>query len=126
MYKNIFISQPMTGLSEEEILATRQKEVDEIYQFANKDNVQVNIIDSYIDDKTRGSFQEYITDVINWDIYWLSQSLQKLALADVLWLCDGWERSKGCNIELECAIQYGLDIAYQPMRKNERILNNGK
>ena len=126
MYKNIFISQPMTGLSEEEILATRQKEVDEIYQCANKDNVQVNIIDSYIDDKTRGSFQEYITDVINWDIYWLSQSLQKLALADVLWLCDGWERSKWCNIERECAIQYRLDIVYPPMRKNERILNNGK
>ena len=84
MYKNIFISQPMTGLSEEDILATRQKEVNEIYQIANKDNVQVNII---------------------------------LALADVLWLCDGWEYSKGCNIELECAIQYGLDIVYPPMKK---------
>ena len=116
----------MSGKCEEEILATRQKEMNEIYQFANKDNVQVNIIDSYIDDKTRNSFQGYITDVINWDIYWLSQSLQKLALADILWLCDGWEYSKGCNIELEWAIQYGLYIVYPPMRKNEVILNNGK
>ena len=40
----------MTGKSEEEILAIRQKEINEIYQIANKDNdVQVNIIDSYID-----------------------------------------------------------------------------
>ena len=109
----------MSGKSEEEILATRQKEINEIYQIANKDDdVKVNIIDSYIDDETRNGFQGYMTNVINWDIYWLSQSLQKLAMADVLWLCDGWEYSKGCNIELECAMQYGLDVVYPPEHKN--------
>ena len=102
----------MSGKSEEEILATRQKEINEIYQFANKDNVQVNIIDSYIDDETRNGFQGYMTNVINWDIYWLSQSLQKLALADVLWLCDGWEYSKGCKIEHAVAAAYGVPIYY--------------
>ena len=110
MYKNIFISQPMTGKSEEEILATRQKVIDKIHQLASKDGEQVNIIDSYIDDATRKHFEERLTDDINWDIYWLSQSLQKLALADTIWLCEGWERSKGCNIELKCAMQYGLDV----------------
>ena len=112
MHKNIFISQPMTGKSEEEILATRQKEIDKIHQLASKDGEQVNIIDSYIDDATRNEFQGRMGGAINWDIYWLSQSLQKLALADTIWLCDGWEYSKGCNVELECAIQYGLDIVY--------------
>lgn len=102
----------MSGKSEEEILETRQKEINEIYQFANKDNVQVNIIDSYIDDETRNGFQGYMTNVINWDIYWLSQSLQKLALADVLWLCDGWEYSKGCKIEHAVAAAYGVPIYY--------------
>lgn len=112
MYKNIFISQPMTGKSEEEILATRQKEIDKIHQLFDADGEQVNIIDSYIDDATRNEFQGRMGDAINWDIYWLSQSLQKLALADTIWLCDGWEYSKGCNVELECAISYGLDIVY--------------
>ena len=100
----------MTGKSEEEILATRQKAIDEIHQLANKDGEQVNIIDSYIDDATRNEFQGHMDDTINWDIYWLSQSLQKLATANTIWLCDGWEHSKGCKIELECAIKYGLDI----------------
>ena len=112
MYKNIFISQPMTGRSEEEILATRQKEIEKIHQFFDADGVEINIIDSYIDDATRKYFEEHITDGINWDIYWLSQSLQRLALADTIWLCEGWEYSKGCNIELKCAIQYGLNIVY--------------
>ena len=123
MYKNILISQPMTGRSEEEILATRQKEIEKIHQFFDADGVEINIIDSYIDDATRKYFEEHITDGINWDIYWLSQSLQRLALADTIWLCEGWEYSKGCNIELKCAIQYGLNIVYSEWGLS---LNDGK
>ena len=123
MYKNIFISQPMTGRSEEEILATRQKAIEKIHQLFDADGEQVNIIDSYIDDATRNEFQGRMGDAINWDIYWLSQSLQKLALADTIWLCDGWGHSKGCNVELECAIQYGLDIVYSGWGLS---INNGK
>ena len=110
MYKNIFISQPMTGKSEEEILATRQEAIDKIHQLASKDGEQVNIIDSYIDDATRNEFQGRMGDAINWDIFWLSQSLERLAMANTIWLCDGWEYSKGCNVELSCAMQYGLDV----------------
>ena len=120
---NIFISQPMTGKSEEEILATRQKAIDKIHQLASKDSEQVNIIDSYIDDATRNEFQGRMGDAINWDIYWLSQSLQKLALADTIWLCDGWEHSKGCSIELKCAMQYGLDVGNSEWGLS---LDNGK
>ena len=112
MYKNIFISQPMTGKSEEEILATRQKEIEKIHQLFDADGVEINIIASYIDDATRKHFQKYTSDDINWDIFWLSQSLERLAMADMIWLCEGWEYSKGCNVELECAIQYGLCIVY--------------
>ena len=112
MYKNIFISQPMSGKSEEEILATRQKEIDKIHQLFDADGVEINIIASYIDDATRKHFQKYTSDDINWDIFWLSQSLERLAMADMIWLCDGWEYSNGCNIELECATRYGISIMY--------------
>ena len=112
MHKNVFISQPMTGKSEEEILATRQKEIDKIHQLFDADGVEINIIASYIDDATRKHFQKYVSDDINWDIFWLSQSLERLAMADMIWLCDGWEYSNGCNIELECATRYGISIMY--------------
>ena len=121
MYKNVFISQPMTGKSEEEILATRQKEIDKIHQFFDADGVEINIIDSYIDDATRKRFEEHVSDNINWDIFWLSQSLERLAMADMIWLCEGWEHSKGCKIEVECAIQYELDIVY-----SECIITRGE
>ena len=109
---NVFISQPMTGKSEEEILATRQKAIEKIHQFFDADGVEINIIASYIDDATRKHFRKYTSDDINWDIFWLSQSLERLAMADAIWLCEGWEHSKGCNIEFACAIQYGLGIMH--------------
>ena len=112
MYKNIFISQPMSGKSEEEILATRQKAIDKIHQLFDADGEQVNIIASYINDATRKHFEEHVSDNINWDIYWLSKSLERLAMADAIWLCEGWEHSRGCNIEFACAIQYGLGIMH--------------
>ena len=123
MHKNIFISQPMSGKSEEEILATRQKEIEKIHQLFDADGVEINIIASYIDDATRKHFKEHVSDNINWDIFWLSQSLERLAMADMIWLCDGWEYSKGCNVELECAIQYGVSVVYPEWRVG---VNDGK
>ncbi len=102
----------MSGESEEEILATRQKEIEKIHQLFDADGVEINVIASYIDDATRKHFKKYVSDDINWDIFWLSQSLERLAMADMIWLCEGWEYSKGCNVEFECAIQYELDIVY--------------
>lgn len=32
---------------------------------------------------------------------------------DAIYCCEGWPNSKGCNVELECAKQYGLDIYFQ-------------
>ena len=44
MYKNVFISQPMSGLHEEEILTTRKKEKEKIYKFFDDKNIETNII----------------------------------------------------------------------------------
>lgn len=32
---------------------------------------------------------------------------------DAIYCCEGWEYSKGCNVERECAKQYSRDILYQ-------------
>ena len=32
---------------------------------------------------------------------------------DAIYCCEGWEYSKGCNVERECAKQYSRDIIYQ-------------
>lgn len=32
---------------------------------------------------------------------------------DAIYCCEGWQYSKGCNVERECAKQYGREILYQ-------------
>ena len=32
---------------------------------------------------------------------------------DAIYCCEGWEYSKGCNVERECAKQYNREILYQ-------------
>ena len=36
-----------------------------------------------------------------------------ISKCDVIYCCEGWEYSKGCNVERECAKQYSRDIIYQ-------------
>ena len=49
-----------------------------------------------------------------------------ISKCDVIYCCEGWQNSKGCNVEIECAKQYGLEIYYQiPLGKyeNEKFLD---
>lgn len=40
---------------------------------------------------------------------YLAKSLELLADADVAYFAKGWESARGCRIENQCAIEYGID-----------------
>ena len=107
----IFISQPMTGLDEEDILFTRAKEKVKARLMFGDD---VEFAPSYTSDTTRMRVEQHSkrADEINWDIYWLVDSLRFLCTCDTLWLVEGWEESRGCTMEREIAEMYGLDVYY--------------
>jgi hypothetical protein len=49
-----------------------------------------------------------------------------ISKCDAIYCCDGWEFSKGCNVERECAKQYNINILYQTkfdIRKEEKFLD---
>ena len=107
----IFISQPMTGLDEEYILFKREKEKAKARLMFGDD---VEFAPSYTSDATRTGVEKHSkrADEVNWDIYWLVDSLRFLCTCDTLWLVEGWEKSKGCTMEREIAEMYGLDVYY--------------
>lgn len=50
-------------------------------------------------------------DMIAW---YMGRDIQMIIKnCDAIYCCEGWQNSKGCNVELECAKQYGLDIYFQ-------------
>lgn len=48
--------------------------------------------------------------VVNVPLYYLSQSLGKMAECDAVYLCDGWENARGCEVERAAAVAYDLEL----------------
>lgn len=93
--KKLFISQPMRGLSDTEILEAREKA---ILLAQEKLGEQVEVIDSF--------FQNAPVEAK--PLWFLGKSIELLSVADVAYFCEGWQDARGCKIEHECATQYGI------------------
>lgn len=100
----IFISQPMRGLTDDEILANRNKAINEAkLHFAEDDNIVV--IDSFLKDYDPGTTKCTA-------LMYLGKSLQLMSNADAVCFAPGWEDARGCRIEHECAKEYGKHLIY--------------
>ena len=95
--KKLFISQPMNGKTNDEILSERKKAIEMAKSILN-DNVEV--IDSF--------FKDAPHDVK--PLWFSGKSLELLSTADVVYFADGWKNYRGCKIEHTCAVEYGLQI----------------
>lgn len=96
--KKLFISQPMIGKTDEEIKTERA----EIIKRVSKKFGGVKVIDSFIEENAPENF--------NAGLWYLGKSLEFLATADCAYFAEGWQDYRGCKIEHECAVQYGIDI----------------
>ena len=95
--KKLFISQPMNGKTNEEIKAVREAIVADVSKLVNDD---VEIIDSFFENAPHDARP----------LWFLGKSLELLSTADCAYFAEGWEKARGCMIEHECAVQYGIDI----------------
>ncbi len=93
--KKLFISQPMNGKTNEEILSIRDKAV----KIAEcKIGEPVEVIDSFFKDAPHEAKP----------LWFLGKSLELLSTADVAFFANGWENARGCRIEHQCAVEYGI------------------
>lgn len=94
--KKVFISQPMRGLSDSEILSKRSEIISKVEQVVGD---KVEIIDSFFEDFKPEN---------NIPVKYLSRSIDKLADADIAYFGGDWKEARGCKIEHEIAIAYGI------------------
>ena len=95
--KKLFISQPMRGKSDEQIIAERRTAIQTAMRYLNED---VEVIDSF--------FKAAPHDAN--PLWFLGKSLELLSTADVVYFADGWQDYRGCKIEHDCAEAYGIKI----------------
>ena len=93
----VFISQPMRGLAEREIKLNRAKAIESIKRLYGDD---VEIIDNYFDSDEKPLFK-------------LGKSIELLSTADIIYLCKGWNKARGCKIEYMCASDYDIKIIFE-------------
>lgn len=106
-----FISQPMSGRLEKDIMNERMDAINELLVIYGRKDTE--ILNSYFTDEHRTDFEDTFGDsIITFELYWLSQALEIMAEADVVVMVGNWRRSKGCKIERICAKQYGIPIIY--------------
>ena len=92
--KKLFISQPMRGKTDEEILAER---ADAVQAARDALGEEVEVIDSFFGTSDMSHALEY-----------LGESLKLLSKADIAYFAPGWRDARGCKIEHACADAYGI------------------
>ena len=95
--KKLFISQPMHGKTDDEILKEREKAVASAEKHLGE---KVEVIDSF--------FQNAPAEAK--PLWFLGKSLELLSTADIAYFAPGWEEARGCRIENTCAIEYGITV----------------
>lgn len=94
--KKLFISQPMRGKTDAEILAVRKKAIESAEKQIGE---PVEVIDSF--------FQGAPADAK--PLWYLGESLKLLAGADVAYFAKDWGKARGCKFENACAYEYGIE-----------------
>lgn len=95
--KKLFISQPMKDKTDEEIMEERTKAVDKAKEILGE---EVEIVDSFFKDCPHDAKP----------LWFLGKSLELLSTSDIVYFAPGWKDYRGCKIEHECAVAYGITI----------------
>lgn len=101
------ISQPMAGKTEEEIIETREKAIAAL----RKRGYQV--VNTLFTDEQYSREAMESRGVVQIPLCFLAKSLENMSLCHAAYFCKGWENARGCRIEHDAAVAYGLEIIYE-------------
>jgi hypothetical protein len=107
MLKKAMLSQPMAGKTDAEIIATREKA---IAALKARGYEVVNTL--FTDDWYKKDAMES-RGVVQIPLCFLAKSLENMSLCHAAYFCKGWEKARGCKIEHDAAVAYGLEIIYE-------------
>ena len=102
--KKAMLSQPMAGKSDAEIIATRER--------ASKalEARGYEIVNTLFTDEWYSNENMEKRGVVQIPLCFLAKSLENMSLCHAVYFCKGWEQARGCKIEHDAAVAYGLEI----------------
>lgn len=109
MQKKVMISQPMAGRTNAETIETRIKWASGLMENGYE------VINTFFNPDDERFSKEAMENqgVVNIPLYYLAKSLENMSLCHAACFCKGWENARGCRIEHDAAVAYGLEIIYE-------------
>jgi hypothetical protein len=101
------LSQPMAGKTDEEIVTTRENAIGILK------NNGYEIVNTLFTDSWYNKEQMETRGVVQIPVCFLAKSLEAMSLCHAAYFCKGWEKARGCKIEHDVAVAYGLEIIYE-------------
>lgn len=101
------LSQPMAGKTEQEIVETRERAI------AALTAAGYEIVNTLFTDEWHSQESMTRRGVVQIPLCFLAKSLENMSLCHAAYFCKGWENARGCRIEHEAAVAYGLTIIYE-------------
>lgn len=105
--KKAMFSQPMAGKTDEEIIATREKAIQAL------EAKGYEVVDTLFTDEWYSKKSIIGRGVVHISLYFFAKSLENMSLCHAAYFCKGWENTRGCRIEHDAAVAYGLEIIYE-------------
>lgn len=101
------LSQPIAGKTDEEIAATREKAIGALVERGYE------VVDTLLTDEWYSKEAMKSRGVVQIPLCFLAKSLEYMSLCHAAYFCKGWENARGCKIEHDAAVAYGLEIIYE-------------
>ena len=105
--RKAMLSQPMAGKTDQEIIVTRERAVQELMKRGYQ------VVNTLFTDEWYSKEAMEKRGVVQIPLCFLAKSLESMSLCHAAYFCKGWEQARGCRIEHEAAVAYGLDIIYE-------------
>ena len=107
MKKKAMVSQPMAGRTNDEIVDAREKAVAEL------EGMGYEVVNTPFTDGWYGDDAMRERGVVQVPLCYLAKSLENMSLCHAAYFVRGWEGARGCRIEHEAAVAYGLEVLYE-------------
>lgn len=102
--KRIFVSLPIAGQED-----TFFQRIDEAIAYCQKHFPEYDIITPKdINNVTKKVLVDHTEREKT--AFYMGRDIEALINSEAILSCEGWERSKGCQVERKCAEVYGLEI----------------
>lgn len=97
----------MAGKTNEEIIEARERAV-KVLESKGYEVVNTLFTDEWYSDESMEK-----RGIVQIPLCFLAKSLENMSLCNAVYFCKGWESARGCKIEHDAAMAYGMRVLYE-------------